>query len=65
MGGQWAGARELRHQLAREERVECSPGCPRDGDRAVTRCQPLARLIFTLLSALDRAAALRGNRENP
>lgn len=32
MSGWWAGARELRHQLGREERVKCPP---RDGDRAV------------------------------
>lgn len=35
MGRRWAGARQLRHQLGREEEVKCSSGPAKDGHRAV------------------------------
>lgn len=35
MGRRWAGARQLRYQLGREEKVKCSSGPARDGHRAV------------------------------
>lgn len=59
MGGRWAGARELRHQLGRKEGVQSgAPRIPWGWGQGSAVGQPLVRLLFTAVSALDRAAAL-------
>lgn len=40
MGGKWAGACKLRHQLGRQERVKCSPSPPSNGDKGVQGVSP-------------------------